>query len=80
MRKTIILPARFFSLYRWDNINAVPVRVVADLAPFAVRPEGVSIITLNGAPRVIFVEDRFKAEGYDTMNAVHWRLDELNLQ
>jgi hypothetical protein len=69
-----------FSLYRWDNINAVPVRVVADLAPFAVRPEGVNIITLNGTPRVLFVEDRFKAEGYDTQNAVHWPLAELNLQ
>lgn len=68
-----------FSLYRWDTVNAVPVRVVADLAPFAVRPEGVNIITLNGNPRIIFVEDRFKAEGYDTQNAVHWPLADLNL-
>ena len=61
-------------------MNAVPVRVVADLTPYAVRPEGVNVITLNGAPRVIFVEDRFKAEGYDTQNAVHLPLAELNLQ
>jgi hypothetical protein len=69
-----------FSLYRWDNVNAQPVRVVVDLSAFAVRPEGVNIITLNGTPRVIFVEDRFKAEGYDTQNAVHWPLADLNLQ
>jgi len=68
-----------FSLYRWDNVNGQPVQIVADLAPFAVRPEGVNIITLNGTPRVIFVEDRFKAEGYDTQNAVHWPLADLNL-
>ena len=37
-------------------------------------------IALNGKPRVIFVEDRFKAEGYDTQNAVHWPLVELNLK
>ena len=55
-------------------------RVVPDLAAFAVRPEGVNIITLNGQPRVIFVEDRFKAQGYDTQNSVHWSLAELNLQ
>jgi hypothetical protein len=69
-----------FSLYRWNNINATPVRVVADLAPYAVRPEGVNIITLNGANRVIFVEDRYKAEGYDTQNGVHWPMAELGLQ
>jgi hypothetical protein len=39
-----------------------------------------NIITLNSVPRVIFVEDRFKAEGYDTQNAVHWTLAEINLQ
>ena len=39
-----------------------------------------NLITLNGATRVIFVEDRFKAEGYDTQNAVHWPLADLNLQ
>jgi hypothetical protein len=69
-----------FSLYRWDSVTATPVRVVADLSPFAVRPEGANIITLNGQRRVIFVEDRFKAEGYDTQNSVHWSLAELNLQ
>ncbi len=69
-----------FSLYRWDNVTAVPVRVVPDLAPFAVRPEGVNLISLNGEKRLIFVEDRFRAEGYDTQNAVHWPLQALNLQ
>ena len=39
-----------------------------------------NILTLNSVPRVIFVDDRFKAEGYDTQNAVHWPLSELNLQ
>ena len=39
-----------------------------------------NLITLNGVLRVLFVEDRFKAEGYDTQNAVHWPLAELNLQ
>jgi hypothetical protein len=39
-----------------------------------------NIITLNSVPRVIFVEDLFKAEAYDTQNAVHWSLAEVNLQ
>jgi hypothetical protein len=26
------------------------------------------------------VEDRYKAQGYDTQNGVHWSLTELNLQ
>ena len=69
-----------FSLYRWDNTNVQPVKVVDDLSGFAVRPEGVNVITLNGQLRVIFVEDRFKAEGYDTQNSVHWPLSALNLQ
>jgi hypothetical protein len=69
-----------FSLYRWDSVTATPVRVVADLSPYAVRPEGVNIITLNGQKRILFVEDRYKAQGYDTQNGVHWSLTELNLQ
>ena len=69
-----------FSLYRWDNTNAQPVKVVDDLSGFAVRPEGVNVITLSGQLRVIFVEDRFKAEGYDTQNSVHWPLSALSLQ
>jgi hypothetical protein len=67
-------------LYRWDSITATPVRVVADLSPYAVRPEGVNIITLNGDKRILFVEDRYKAKGYDTQNAVHWPVGVLNLQ
>lgn len=69
-----------FSLYRWDSIDSTPVRVVADLSPYATRPEGINIITLNGVKRAIFVEDRFKAEGYDTQNGVHWPVTALNLQ
>lgn len=69
-----------FSLYRWDSITATPVRVVADLSPYAVRPEGVNIITLNGEKRILFVEDRYKAQGYDTQNGVHWPISVLNLQ
>jgi hypothetical protein len=69
-----------FSLYRWDSVTAQPVRVVADLSPYATRPEGVNIIALNGSLRVLFVEDRFRAHGYDTQNAVHWPLATLNLQ
>jgi hypothetical protein len=69
-----------FSLYRWDSTTATSLRVVADLAPYAVRPEGVNIITLNGEKRILFVEDRYKAQGYDTQNGVHWALSNLNLQ
>lgn len=69
-----------FSLYRWDSTTATPVRMVADLSPYAVRPEGVNLMTLNGEKRLIFVEDRFKAQGYDTQNGVHWPLRALNLQ
>lgn len=69
-----------FTLYRWDDINSAPVRIVADLSAFTVRPEGVNIITLNGEKRILFVEDRFKAQGYDTQNAVHWPITSLNLQ
>jgi hypothetical protein len=35
-------------------------RLVVDLSPYAVRPEGVSIITLNGEERILFVEDRYR--------------------
>lgn len=69
-----------FSLYRWDTINVQPVKVVADLSPYAVRPEGVNIMFLNGQSRVVFVEDRHKTQGYDTQNAIHWPLTALNLQ
>ncbi|MDB6173843.1 MAG: chromosome condensation regulator [Chthoniobacteraceae bacterium] len=69
-----------FSLYQWDSITALPVLRVADLAAFAVRPEGINIISLNNTLRAIFVEDRFKAQGYDTQNAVHWPLGALRLQ
>ncbi len=69
-----------FSLYRWDTVNSTPVRVVGDLAPFAVRPEGINIITLNNERRVLFVEDRYQAQNYNTQNAAHWPLSALNLE
>lgn len=50
--------------------------VVDDLRHFTERPEGVNIITLtvNNLPqeRAIFVEDRYRAQGYGTRNAIHW--------
>ena len=47
-----------FALYRWDSVASAPVPVVAGFSPFAVRPEGVNIVTLNGRRRAIYVEDR----------------------
>jgi len=35
------------------------------------------LITVGTENRVIFVEDRFKATGYATRNAVHWPLSIL---
>jgi hypothetical protein len=62
-----------FSLYSWDGgVGTTPTRVINDLRPYAVRPEGVDLITVGGQSRVIFVEDRFLAQGYGTRNAVHW--------
>ena len=37
------------------------------------------MIGLNGVPRVLFVEDRFKAEGYDTENVVQRPLADYEL-
>jgi hypothetical protein len=67
-----------FSLYSWDgNVNTTPTRLINDLRPYAVRPEGVDLITVGGQSRVIFVEDRFLAQGYGSRNAVHWPLSIL---
>jgi hypothetical protein len=30
------------------------------------------MITVGGQPRVMFVEDRFLAQGYGARNAIHW--------
>jgi hypothetical protein len=52
------------------NFNAVPVRVVANLAPYAVRPEGVNVITLN-LKRAI--DGRKKAQKAQKSRAFHCR-------
>jgi hypothetical protein len=62
-----------FSLYSWDgNVNATPTRLINALRPYAVRLEGVDIIIVGGLQRVMFVEDRFLAQGYGARNAIHW--------
>ena len=47
-------------------------RLIPDLGPYTVRPEGVDLIQVSGEWRVLFVEDRYRAIGYATRNAVHW--------
>jgi hypothetical protein len=66
-----------YSLYSWDgsagpNNVATPQKLIDDLRPYTIRPEGVGVIQVAGASRVMFVEDRFQATGYGTRNAVHW--------
>ena len=65
-----------FSLYAWNGLStnsvATPQLVLADLNGYAVRPEGVDVINVNGEWRILFVEDRFVTPGYGTRNAVHW--------
>jgi len=66
-----------FSLYAWDGTPgtgnvATPQLLIDDLRPFAIRPEGVDLIQVAGQWRILFVEDRFKATGYGTRNAIHW--------
>jgi len=67
-----------FSLWSWQGPGGpVPVRVIADLRPYAVRPEAVTIIQVNGQSRILFGEDRFRAVGYGTRNAIHWPISIL---
>jgi hypothetical protein len=77
-----------YSLYSWDGSVgtttqfghvATPLKIIDDLGPFTVRPEGVAVITVNGEPRVLFVEDRFRARGYATRNIVHWPISILGV-
>lgn len=65
-------PGLKFSLFSWDGSNMTPLKVIDDLAPYAVRPEGIAIITVNGEQRVLFGEDRYRATSYGTRNAIHW--------
>jgi predicted outer membrane repeat protein len=62
-----------FSLYGWTgNTNTPPVKLIDDLWPYTIRPEGVDLIKVAGEWRILFVEDRFQATAYATRNAVHW--------
>jgi hypothetical protein len=65
-----------FSLYAWDGTTvsgiARPQKLIDDLRPYTVRPEGVDLINVNGQWRILFVEDRYQSTGYATRNAVHW--------
>ncbi|MBN2507948.1 MAG: hypothetical protein JXQ71_14780 [Verrucomicrobia bacterium] len=65
-----------FSLYAWDGTStggvAHPQLLIADLIGYAVRPEGVELINVDGQWRILFVEDRFQSTGYATRNALHW--------
>ncbi|MBI5384696.1 MAG: lamin tail domain-containing protein, partial [Verrucomicrobia bacterium] len=67
-----------FSLYSWTgNTNTAPSKLIDDLWPYAIRPEGVDLMNVGGTWRVLFVEDRFLGTGYATRNAIHWPLDIL---
>jgi len=58
-----------FSLWSWQGPGGpASVRVIADLRPYTVRPEVVTIIQVNGQSRILFGEDRFRAVGYGTRN------------
>ena len=66
-----------YSLYAWDGTPgpdnvATPQELIDDLGPYTTRPEGVDLIQVAGEWRVLFVEDRYRATGYGTRNAVHW--------
>jgi hypothetical protein len=51
---------------------AAPHLRLADRQGYAVRPEGVELITVSGQQGLLFVEDRFLATGHGTRNAIHW--------
>jgi uncharacterized delta-60 repeat protein len=66
------LVGEIFSLWSWAGPGNAPNLLIPDLRPFTVRPEGVELIQVNLQWRILFVEDRFKATGYGTRNAIHW--------
>ena len=73
-----------FSLWSWlgpDQANPAntppPILAIPDLRSYTVRPEGFAVINVNGQDRILFVEDRFRATGYGTRNAIHWPLSIL---
>jgi len=62
-----------FALYSWTgSANSAPTKLIDDLNGYAVRPEGIDIMRVDGEWRLLFVEDRFLALGYGTRNAIHW--------
>lgn len=63
-----------FSLYAWTgNTKTAPVKLIDDLLPYTIRPEGVGLGNVAGEWRILFVEDRYLATGY----AIHWPLSIL---
>lgn len=66
-----------YSLYAWHGAPgpgsiAKPQKLIDDLRPYTIRPEGLDLIQHAGEWRLLFVEDRFMATGYGVRNAVHW--------
>jgi len=56
------------------------VKIIDDLRRYTVRPEGIAVFTIKNVERVMFVEDRFRATGYGTRNAIHWPMSILGDQ
>ena len=61
-----------FSLYSWKGPGYSPSKLIDDLSPYTLRPEGLDLMSVGGSSRILFVEDRYQATGYATRNAVHW--------
>ena len=66
-----------FSLYSWRGPGYSPSKLIDDLSPYTLRPEGLDLMNVGGSSRILFVEDRYQATGYATRNAVHWPLSIL---
>ena len=66
-----------FSLYSWKGPSYSPSKLIDDLSPYTLRPEGLDLMSVGGSSRILFVEDRYQATGYTTRNAVHWPLSIL---
>ena len=56
---------------------ATPQLLLGDVQGYAVRPEGIDLINVQGEWRVLFVEDRFQSTGSGTRNALHWPVNIL---
>lgn len=72
--RLIAAAAAFFFAFAAPIAPAVE---IADLAGYAVRPESVALVEVGGEQRLLFVEDRYLAEGYHSRNGVHWPLSIL---